>query len=221
MALSVSPVALPSLPAVVALLSPGHLGVSGQRIRLPMGAAFPAVLAFVVGMDGVFAVAGYLFTEVTVALIRAAVVLHILAAVVLGGLGLRLVLRKATLCNRARAIPLQPGRAFLYGMVFSVSGCPACGPIAVGLGSLAALTGGPLYAVLTMTLFVLGRAAVLLAAAGLGARLLPTGEAVRWARLDLVVGVAFLVASGYYVYRLLHGDVTTAVPGEPGSGVLP
>lgn len=41
-----------------------------------------------------------------------------------------------------------------------------------------------------------------------------------WRRLDLVVGVLF-VAAAYYVFRIVSGDVTTNLPGEPGSGLLP
>jgi hypothetical protein len=104
-------------------------------------------------------------------------------------------------------------------MVFAVTGCPGCGPIAIGVGAAAALVGGPLYALAVISAFVAGRAAVLLATATVGARLLPTGDDVRWARLDLVVGVLFVAAAVYYLYRVLSGDVITALPGEPGGGL--
>jgi uncharacterized BrkB/YihY/UPF0761 family membrane protein len=82
--------------------------------------------------------------------------------------------------------------------------------------------GGPFYALLVLAAFVIGRAAVLLATAAVGARLLPTGTSmVPWRRLDLVVGALFLAAALYYLYRVLHGDVSTRLPGEPGSGLLP
>lgn len=42
-----------------------------------------------------------------------------------------------------------------------------------------------------------------------------------WRRLDVVVGWLFLAASAYYAYRLLSGGVSTRLPGEPGSGLLP
>lgn len=40
-------------------------------------------------------------------------------------------------------------------------------------------------------------------------------------RLDLVVGALFVLAAAYYLYRVLNGDVSTKLPGEPGSGLLP
>lgn len=217
--LGVSPVALPSVPAVMSVVSPGRVLADGQRVRLPWYRVVPVVVAFVIGMDGVLGVAGYLFVEVTVALTRAAVVLNLFAAILLGALGLRLLFRRSSLCRRARAIPLRPHEALGFGMVFAVTGCPGCGPIAIGVGAAAALVGGPVYALAVIGAFVLGRAAVLLATAAVGARLIPTGDDIRWARLDLAVGVLFVAAAGFYLYRLLNGDVTTALPGEPGGGL--
>jgi cytochrome c biogenesis protein CcdA len=133
--------------------------------------------------------------------------LHLVAATVLAVLGLRLLARRTSLCHRAAGLPANPIKAFAAGVAFSVGGCPACGTVAVGVGAAAALAGGPL--------------AALLAIAAVGGRVLPTGRDVPWHRLDTVVGGLFLIAAAYYVVRVLSGDVTTVVPGEPGSGVLP
>lgn len=220
--LSLSPIALPSVPAVVSVLAPGRFDAEGERQTLPLTKAIPVIVAFVVGMDGVIGLLGYVFVEVTTFFARAAIVLHVLAATLLGGLGLRLLLRRTTLCDRARSIPPRPLPALAYGVVFAVTGCPACGPIAIGIGAAAAIVAGPLYALVILGAFVVGRAAVLVATAVIGARLLPTGTAaVPWRRLDLVVGVLFLAAAAYYVFRIVSGDVTTKLPGEPGSGLLP
>ena len=59
-----------------------------------------------------------------------------------------------------------------------------------------------------------------LAAAAIGARLLPDGN-VSWLRLDLLVGVLLLAGAAYYAYAIATGAVTTVLPGEPGSTVLP
>lgn len=219
--LGVSPVSLPSVPIVVATLSPGEVDDRGARRLRPVMDALPSVFAFVVGMDGVVAVAGYLFVEVTIALTRAAVVLHLVAAGVLGVLGVALLSRRTSLCKQARPLPPNPVKAFFFGIAFSVGGCPACGPIAIGLGAAAALAGGPLLAMLAIYAFVLGRTFVLLASASVGGRLLPTGGAVPWRRLDIVVGGLFLVAAGYYLVRLATGQVSTTLPGEPGNPFLP
>lgn len=219
--LGLSPVALPAVPVVMSALSPGQVDEAGQRSTTLLRAT-PSVVAFVIGMDGVLALAGYLFVQVTVLLARGAVVLNLVAAVLLAVLGLRLLLRRASLCDQARRLPPRPSEALGAGLLFAVSGCPGCAPIAIGVGSAAALVGGPVLALLTIAAFVAGRAAVLLAGAAVGARLLPAGTAsVPWRRLDVVVGWLFLAASAYYAYRLLSGGVSTRLPGEPGSGLLP
>jgi cytochrome c biogenesis protein CcdA len=220
--LSLSPVALPSLSVVVGSLAPRTVDATGrQRLRLLL-AATPSVVAFVAGMDGALGLASYFVVEVTEALTRASVALHLVAAAVLAAAGARLLSRRTSLCQRAGTLPPTPGRAFVYGMLFAVGGCPACGPIVISLGAATALVAGPGYALVVLGAFVAGRAATLLATAGLGARLLPGGGGrLAWRRLDLVVGVLFVAAGAYYLFRVLNGDVTTSLPGEPGSGVLP
>lgn len=219
--LSLSPVSLPSVPVVMSALAPGTISDSGERHRRPLLAAFPSVLAFVMGMDGILGIVGVAIVEVAEFLTRAAVVLHLLSAALLGTLGLRLLLRRTSLCNRARALPPGPSEAFMFGMIFAVTGCPACGPIAIGVGAAAALVGGPGLAFGVVGAFVAGRAVVLLLTAAAGARLLPTGTAdVPWRRLDVLVGALFLVAAAYYLYRVASGEVVTQLPGEPG-GPLP
>lgn len=219
--LGLSPVALPAVPVVMSALSPGQVDEAGQRSTTLLRAT-PSVVAFVIGMDGVLALAGYLFVQVTVLLARGAVVLNLVAAVLLAVLGLRLLLRRASLCDQARRLPPRPSEALGAGLLFAVSGCPGCAPIVIGVGSAAALVGPPVLALLTVVAFVAGRVGVLLATAALGARLLPAGtDAVPWRRLDVVVGGLFVAASAYYRYRLLSGGVRTVLPGEPGSGVLP
>lgn len=219
--LGLSPVALPAVPVVMSALSPGQVDGAGQRSAGVIRAA-PAVVAFVIGMDGVLALTGYLFVQVTVLLARGAVVLNLVAAVLLAALGLRLLLRRASLCDQARRLPPRPSEALGAGLLFAVSGCPGCAPIAIGVGTAAALVGPPVLALVTVAAFVAGRTAVLLTTAALGARLLLAGtDAVPWRRLDLMVGWLFLAASTYYAYRLLSGGVSTVLPGEPGSGLLP
>ncbi|MGH2684567.1 MAG: cytochrome c biogenesis CcdA family protein [Actinomycetota bacterium] len=218
--LGLSPASLPSVPVVISALSPGRLGPSGERRSPSVLRAAPSVLAFVVGMDGVLGLLGYVFVQVTVAFTRASIVLHLVAAGLLGVLGLRLLLRQTSLCDRARTLPPTPSKAFMFGIFFAVGGCPACGPVAIGVGAASALVAGPLWALVILAAFVLGRGVVLLASAAVGARLLPAGtDEVPWRRLDTVVGVLFLVAAGYYLYRVFSGDVSTRVPGEPGGGL--
>lgn len=220
--LGLSPVALPTIPAVVATMSRGYVDLYGTHHRTRMRDAGPVIVAFTAGMNGVLGVLGYLFVTVSVVLARSAVVLHVVAATVMAVIGIRLLLRRTSLCHTATALPPTPGRAFLYGVGFSIGGCPGCGPVALGVGAAAALVGGPTYGLLIVTAFVMGHAAVLLAAAALGTRILSSsGGSLAWARLDRIVGVLLLAAAAYYVFRFVNGDVSTLLPGETGSDVLP
>jgi cytochrome c biogenesis protein CcdA len=221
LALSFSPLALPSVPVVLATVAPGRLAADGVRERVPVLGAMGSVFAFVVGMDGVVGLAGYVFVEVAINLVRAAVVLHLVAAIVLAVLGLRLLSRRTSLCHRATGLPANPVKAFAAGVAFSVGGCPACGTIAIGVGAAAAFAGGPIAALLALYAFVLARTLALLAIAAIGSRVVPTGRDVPWHRLDTIVGGLFLAAAAYYAWRVASGNVTSAIPGEPGSGVLP
>ncbi|MGH9382106.1 MAG: cytochrome c biogenesis protein CcdA [Thermoanaerobaculia bacterium] len=218
-ALGLSPISLPSVPAVMALVTAGQRDHRGGHVRLPLTQAGPVVVAFVAGMDGVIGMLGFALVEVSVLLTRAAVVLNLVAAALLATAGVLLAFRRVSLCRRAAAVPPRPGSAFAFGIFFAVGGCPACGPVAVSVGAASALVGGPLLGLAALGSFVLGRAAVLLAAAYLGARLIPSGDSPSWARLDRIVGLLFLLAAAYYGYRVLAGDVTTKLPGEPGGGL--
>jgi cytochrome c biogenesis protein CcdA len=220
--LGLSPVAFPMVPAVVGAFAPGRLSSEGKRERVPLRRAFPTIMAFTAGMNGVLGLAGYVFVTITVFTARAAVVSSLAAAAVMGTLGILLLTRRTSLCRRALAVPPRPWQAFLFGIFFSVGGCPGCGPISIGVGVAAASVGGPLYGLVVIAAFVLGHALVLTALAVLGARLLPAGTSnVPWLRLDLIVGVMFVAAALFYVYRVVTGEVTTLLPGEPGSGMLP
>ncbi len=219
--LTLSPVSLPAVPAVMATVSPGGLDADGVRHRLPLRRSAPSVFAFVVGMDGMLAGVSYSLVAVAEALIRASVILHLLAAAILAAVGVRLLLRRTSLCRRAEAVPADPSSAFLFGIAFSVGGCPACGPVIVGLASAAALVVAPGTAALVLLAFLVGRTVMFLTIATAGAYLLRAGTTdVRWRRLDLLVGALFVAAAMFYIWRVVNGDVTSVLPGEPG-GILP
>ena len=224
--LSVSPVALPSLPVVMSVVAPTTRASAAvdqnPSPRQPLLRAAPTVFAFVAGMDGMLGLAAMTIVELAEFLTRAAIVLHLVSAVLLAIAGLRLLLRRTSLCHRAGTLPPAPSEAFVFGIAFAVTGCPACGPIAIGVGTAAAAVAGPALALGVVFAFLAGRTAMLLAAAAAGARLAPAAgaPAARWRRLDVAVGALFLAGAGYYLFRLLSGAVTTALPGEPG-GPLP
>lgn len=219
--LGLSPLALPSITAVMATAG-SHTVPAGPGHRSPsLLGVIPAIVAFTAGLNGVLGLAGYAFVSVTVLLARGAVAMYLVAAAAMLVGGGFLLTRRVSACARLRSLPLSPGAAFVYGIGFSVGGCPGCGPVALGVGSAAAALGGPLIGLLTLVAFLLGHAAVLVAAAALGRRLAFPASATAWLRLDRVVGALLVLAGTYYLWQVLSGEVTTLLPGEPGSGVLP
>ena len=176
--LTVSPIALPSIPVVVSAVAPGAVTEHGRRSE-PLLKSAPSVLAFVAGMDGMLGLLGAAIVEVSEFLTRAGIVLHLTSAALLGTLGLRLLLRRTSLCHRAGTLPPGPAEAFTFGVVFGFAGCPACAPIAIGVGAAAGIVAGPAIAMAVIAAFVVGRAATLIAIAAVGARFLPTTVALR------------------------------------------
>ncbi len=214
-ALTLTPIAWPSLPAVVALVGPAR---AAARENMPAAVSgprgFAVVLGFVIGMDGVIASLSAVFVGVLIALTRAAVVLTVVAIVVLTYAGVRLLLaRGPALCRRLDALPPDPFRAVSAGVAFSVSGCPGCAPIAAAVGTAAAAA-GPLVSMLVIAGFVLGRAGTLYAAAAAGGRWLVPADPRRARRVDVVVAIVLLLSAAYYAYRLLDGQVFDTLPGE-------
>lgn len=220
MALTLTPISWPSVPAVVALVGPARAARREQRPAAVSGPrGFAVVLGFVIGMDGVVATLSAVFVSVLVLLTRAAVVLTVVAIVVLVYAAIRLLLaRGPALCRRLDALPPDPLRAVSAGVAFSVGGCPGCAPIAAAVGTAAAAA-GPLASLLVIAAFVVGRAGTLYAAAAAGSRWLLPGDARKARRVDVVVAAVLLVSAAYYAYRLAAGQVLTAVPGE--AGLLP
>lgn len=129
-ALTHTPIAWPSLPAVVALVGPARAAARQDRPAAVSGPrGFAVVVGFVIGMDGVIATLSAVFLGLLVALTRAAVVLTVVAIVVLTYAGVRLLLANGpALCRRLEALPPDPLRAVSAGVAFSVSGCPGCAP---------------------------------------------------------------------------------------------
>lgn len=216
--LSLSPTAFPSLPAVVALTASTSVTEEGGRLRRALALA-PTVGAFVVGMDAPVAILGYLFVDLVVLLIRASVVLAIITLVVFTFLGVRLLARKASVCDVLGPVPQGPGRAFGYGVGLSVTGCVGCAPLLIGLGAAASLLGGPLIVLAALAAFLLGRTLVLLGVSTFAGELVVRPRGAR--AVNMIVGSALLAVAAVYGYLLLTGQISSIEPGAPGSGQLP
>lgn len=90
-ALTLTPISWPSVPAVVALVGPARAAAREDRPAAVSGArGFAVVLGFVIGMDGVIATVSAALVGVLVLLTRAAVLLTVVAIVVLTYAGIRL-----------------------------------------------------------------------------------------------------------------------------------
>ena len=220
--LTLSPISWPSIPAVMTVLTPAARAGTADGLtpewgeeRQPMSRLRGAlvVLGFVIGMDGVIASIGALAVSLTYLLVRGAIALSLLAAVLLAIAGLRLVTRRASLCSRTLALPPDPLRAISAGTLFAVVGCPGCAPVAIGVGGAAAASGSVVISVLAIVGVVLGRWLALYTFAAAGGRVLGPLGGAQWRRLDLVVGWLFLLGAGYYLLRVLVGAVETVVPG--------
>lgn len=213
--LTLTPLAWPSVPAVVALVGPARAAAREGRPAAVSGPrGFAVVLGFVIGMDGVVATLSAVFLGVLVLLTRAAVVLTVVAILVLTYAGLRLLLAKGpAVCRRLDALPPDPLRAVSAGAAFSVSGCPGCAPIAAAVGTAAAAA-GPLMSLVVVAAFVLGRAGSLYVAAAAGGRWLTPGNARKARRVDVLLAVVLLLSASYYAYKLASGQVFTTLPGE-------
>lgn len=214
-ALTVTPLAWPSIPAVVALVGPARAAARDDRpAAISRRRAVAVVIGFVIGMDGVIATFSAVFVGVLVFLTRAAVVLNLLAVALLTAVALRLLLAEVpSVCRRLDALPPDPLRAVSAGVAFSVSGCPGCAPVAAAVGAAAAAS-GPVMSMLVVGFFVLGRAATLYVAAAAGARWLTTSRPREARRVDVVLAGVLLASAGYYAFRLINGDVLTTLPGE-------
>lgn len=223
--LTLSPISWPSIPAVMTVVTPALRSGTADGLTpefgeqpepLGRGRAALVVLGFVIGMDGVIATLGAVAVSFTYLLTRAAIALSLVAALLLAFAGTRLLTRRTSLCQRTLALPPDPLRAVSAGTAFAVVGCPGCAPIAVGVGGAAAASGSPLIATLAVMGFVVGRWLMLLVVAFAGGRVLGDVGAAAWRRLDVVVGVLFLLGAAYYVLRVALGGVQTAVPGTGG-----
>lgn len=214
-ALTLTPISWPSVPAVVALVGPARAAAREDRpAAVSRGRGFAVVLGFVIGMDGVIAALSAALVSVLVLLTRAAVLFTVLAIVVLTYVGVRLLLAKGpALCRRLEALPPDPLRAVSAGVAFSIGGCPGCAPIAAAVGTAAA-TAGPLASLLVVAAFVLGRAGTLYVAAAAGGRWLVPGDPRKARRVDVILAVVLLLSAAYYAYRLFDGQVFTTLPGE-------
>jgi cytochrome c biogenesis protein CcdA len=185
-ALTLTPISWPSVPAVVALVGPARAAAREGRPAAVSGRrGFAVVLGFVFGMDGVIAGLSAAFLGILVLLTRGAVVLTVVAIVVLSYAAVRLLLAPGpAVCRRLDSLPPEPMHAVWAGVAFSVSGCPGCAPIAAAVGAAAAAA-GPLVSLLVVASFVLGRAATLYAAAATGGRWLTPNDPRRARRLDM------------------------------------
>lgn len=99
----------------------------------------------------------------------------------------------------------RAGGAFALGVPFGLMACPACTPLLMPLALGAAATGEPLYGAALLGVFGLGRAVPMVVLGTFTGTLQAGGSLARTAMvIQRVMGVALLVAAGWFVWSALY-----------------
>lgn len=168
-------------------------------------------LGFVVGMVTVDTALGALFGLAGFAVMRAiapllAPAFAVMAAVlVFIGLALLRVVRvRIPVLTPAPRMPSTFLGAYLLGLPFGLSSCPACTPLLLPVLGAAALAADPLLGAVLMFSFGVGRGVPVVVAGevtGTLRRLLRSWVVVEW--FERAGGVLFLIAALYFAYQAL------------------
>jgi cytochrome c-type biogenesis protein len=201
----IAPSSFPLL-SVAAGLAVGQGAASSNR-RRSQGLKLSA--GFALGIATVDAVLGALFGLMGFAVLRVLVgflgFAYALLAVVLTVIGLALLrfvhIAIPSLSPSAKSSESFFG-AFLLGLPFGLSTCPACTPLLLPVVGAAALTADPLMGAILMFTFGLARGVPIVitgAAAGTLSHLRGSGSLTRW--IERFGGVLMLAAAAYFYYQ--------------------
>lgn len=169
-------------------------------------------LGFVLGIVTVDAALGAIFGFVGFAAMRA--IAHLLApafgmlAALLGFIGLallRVVRVRLPVLTPAPRLPSTFLQAYLLGLPFGLSSCPACTPLLLPVLATAAFSADPLLGAVLMLAFGAGRGVPVVAAgaaSGMLRRLLHSWIIVE--RFERAAGILFLTAAGYFAFQALR-----------------
>jgi cytochrome c-type biogenesis protein len=181
----------------------GHIQVAERTKGLWLSAGF------VLGMATVDAAIGALFGFLGFAVIRVLAgylaLTNLLLALLLVILGLAL-LRKIRIVTPVlrpalRRIDTFKG-AYLLGVPFGLSACPACTPMLLPILGAAAASGSPWWGALLLFIFGIARGVPLLVAGAAAGALTGLERFARWVpTIERVSGILLLIAALYFLYQ--------------------
>jgi cytochrome c-type biogenesis protein len=204
--MSVTPSTLPLVPVVIGFV----VGRRGEPARpVTKTRALALSVAFVLGMATVDAAIGALFGllgyYVVMTISSYLDLTNLLIAALLVFLGLAL-LRKVrvplpTARPRLRRADSLPA-AYLLGIPFGLSVCPACTPLVLPVLGAAAATGVPWVAAALLFTFGLGRGVTVVVAGTAAGALASVERSARWVpAVERIGGVLLLLAAVFFLYQ--------------------
>jgi cytochrome c-type biogenesis protein len=209
--MGVAPSSLP-LFSVVAGWMAGRGPAEGAP-RQQIAGALVLTAGFVLGIASVDAVIGALFATLGFGVIRAfaanAVIMNWLVAGLLVMIGLALLrfIRIPLPVPRPSAKPAQSfAGAYLLGIPFGLSTCPACTPMVLPILGAAAATGNPLLGAALLFVFGVARGVPLLVAGTAIGGLTHVRRLSPWVpKIERAGGVLLLLAAAYFLYQGIAG----------------
>lgn len=209
--MGVAPSSLP-LFSVVAGWVAGR-GSTHEAPRPTILASLVLTAGFVLGIASVDAVMGAIFALVGYGAIRAfaanAVIMNFLVAglLVVIGLALLRLIRIRLPVLRPSAKPAQSFvGAYLLGIPFGLSTCPACTPMVLPILGAAAVTGNPLLGAALLFVFGLARGVPLILAGTAVGGLTQVRRLSSWVpKFERAGGMLLLLAAAYFLYQGVAG----------------
>lgn len=197
----------PSSYPLIAVASGFTAGESGGTARWTRGLTLSA--GFVTGIALVDAVIGALFGLFGFLVMRVLAEVMIYAYLALGlmlavvGLALLRVVRIKFRLVSAEARPTRSfASAFLLGLPFGLSTCPACTPLLLPVLMAAGATGDPWMGAALLLAFGVARGVPIIAVGTAASALARMRKAMFWVpRIERVGGVLLLAASIWFLYR--------------------
>lgn len=214
--MGVAPSSLPLFSVVTGWVA--GRGSTEAAVRPEMMGALALTAGFILGIATVDAILGALFATLGFAFIQAfaanTVYTDILVAAILVVIGLALLrlIRIPFPVLRPSTRPAQSfAGAYVLGIPFGLSTCPACTPMVLPILGAAAVTGNPVFGAALLFTFGLARGIPLLVAGTAVGGLAHVRRMSPWVpKIEQAGGVLVLLAAVYFLYQ-----------GAAGLGLVP
>lgn len=200
----VAPSSFPLISVSAGLGAASESGAGRPRgLWLALGFVF-GILTVDAALGAIFGLAGFAVMSVIARLLAPTFALLAAILAFLGLALLRVVRVRIPVLVPAPRLPSTFLRAYLMGLPFGLSSCPACTPLLLPVLATAAFSGDPLLGAVLMLAFGAGRGIPVVAAGAatnMLRRLLHSWIIVE--RFERAAGVLFLVAAAYFAYQAL------------------